>query len=203
MWKASAIAQGYVDTFTSAIGAYKSMVGIPVIGPGLAVAAAAAAMAAGLANIARISATKFEKKATGGLLTGPSHDQGGILIEAESDEYVTAKGRVKALGKNLFDFLNFAPLEQVKLAISGIPVPAVPLPANVGSYYAAGGSISSGGAMHTLLEIMASMRDEIISLKQTVMDSKPIIDVHVDPLSNDPVKVSEIADTGKIIRSEV
>ncbi len=203
MWKASAIAQGYVDTFTSAIGAYKSMVGIPVIGPGLAVAAAAAAMAAGLANIARISATKFEKKATGGLLTGPSHDQGGILIEAEGDEYVTAKGRVKALGKNLFDFLNFAPLEQVKLAISGIPVPAVPLPANVGSYYAAGGSISSGGAMHTLLEIMASMRDEIISLKQTVMDSKPIIDVHVDPLSNDPVKVSEIADTGKIIRSEV
>ncbi len=203
MWKASAIAQGYVDTFTAAIGAYKSMVGIPVVGPGLAVAAAAAAMAAGLANIARISATKFEKKATGGLLTGPSHDQGGILIEAEGDEYVTAKGRVKALGKNLFDFLNFAPLEQVKLAISGIPVPAVPLPANVGSYYAAGGSISSGSGMNTLIDLIAAMKDEIISLKQTVMDSKPIIDVHVDPLSNDPVKVSEIADTGKIIRSEV
>ena len=75
LWKASAIAQGYVDTFSAAIGAYKSMVGIPVVGPGLAVAAAAAAMAAGIANIARINATKFEKKATGGLLTGPSHNQ--------------------------------------------------------------------------------------------------------------------------------
>jgi len=27
--------------------------------------------------------------------------------------------------------------------------------------------------------------------------------VKVDPLSNDPVKVSEIADTGKMIRSEI
>ena len=203
LWKASAIAQGYVDTFSATIGAYKSMIGIPVVGPGLAVAAAAAAMAAGIANIARISATKFEKKATGGLLTGPSHNQGGILIEAEGDEYVTAKDRVKALGRSLFDFLNFAPLDQVRTALSGIPVPAVPLPANLGSYYAAGGHISSGGGMNTLIDLIAALKDEIVSLKQTVMDSKPIIEVNVDPLSNDPVKVSEIADTGKMIRSEV
>ncbi len=203
LWKASAMAQGYVDTFSAAIGAYKSMVGIPVVGPGLAVAAAAAAMAAGIANIARISATKFEKKATGGILTGPSHVQGGILIEAEGDEYVTAKDRVKALGRSLFDFLNFAPLDQVRTALSGIPVPAVPLPANLGSYYAAGGHISSGAGMNTLIDLIAALKDEIVSLKQTVMDSKPIIEVNVDPLSNDPVKVSEIADTGKMIRSEV
>ncbi|MCB5251361.1 MAG: hypothetical protein LHW51_00120 [Candidatus Cloacimonetes bacterium] len=84
------------------------MIGIPVVSPGLAVAAIAAAMAAGITNIAKISATKFEKKATGGLLTGSSHNQGSILIEAEGDEYVTAKDRIKALGRNLFDFLNFA-----------------------------------------------------------------------------------------------
>ena len=203
LWKASAIAQGYVDTFSATIGAYKSMIGIPVVGPGLAVAAAAAAMAAGIANIARISATKFEKKATGGILTGPSHNQGGILIEAEGDEYVTAKDRVKALGRNLFDFLNFAPLNQVKLAFAAMPVPSVPIPSNVGSYYAAGGAISSGGGMNTLIDLIAALKDEIVSLKQTVMDSKPIIEVNVDPLSNDPVKVSEIADTGKMIRSEV
>jgi len=203
LWKASAIAQGYVDTFSATIGAYKSMIGIPVVGPGLAVAAAAAAMAAGIANIARISATKFEKKATGGLLTGPSHNQGGILIEAEGDEYVTAKDRVKALGRNLFDFLNFAPLNQVKLAFAGMPVPSVPIPSSLGSYYAAGGAISSGGGMNTLIDLIASLKEEIVSLKQTVMDSKPIIEVKVDPLSNDPVKVSEIADTGKMIRSEI
>ena len=203
LWKASAMAQGYVDTFSAAIGAYKSMIGIPVVGPGLAVAAAAAAMAAGIANIARINATKFEKKATGGLLTGPSHNQGGILIEAEGDEYVTAKDRIKALGRNLFDFLNFAPLEQVKLAFAGMPVPSVPIPSNIGSYYAADGTISSASGMNTLIDLIASLKDEIVSLKQTVMDSKPIIEVNVDPLSNYPVKVSEIADTGKMIRSEV
>ena len=203
LWKASAIAQGYVDTFSAAIGAYKSMVGIPVVGPGLAVAAAAAAMAAGLANLNRITATKFEKKATGGLLTGPSHSQGGILIEAEGDEYITAKDRVKALGRNLFDFLNFAPLDQVKLAFAGMPVPSVPIPGNLGSYYAAGGPVSSSGNTNALIDLMTSIRDELASLKQTVMDSKPIIEVNVDPLSNDPVKVSEIADTGKIIRSEI
>ncbi|MDD3524028.1 MAG: hypothetical protein PHQ41_04960 [Candidatus Cloacimonetes bacterium] len=203
LWKASAMAQGYVDTFSAAIGAYKSMVGIPVVGPGLAVAAAAAAMSAGIANIARISATKFEKKATGGLLTGPSHYQGGILIEAEGDEYITAKDRVQALGRNLFDFLNFAPLNQVKLAFAGMPVPSVPISSNLGSYYAAGGAISSGASMNALIDLITALKDEIVSLKQTVMDSKPIIEVKVDPLSNDPVKVSEIADTGKMIRSEI
>jgi len=202
-WKATAIAQGYVDTFAAAIGAYKSMVGIPVVGPGLAVAAAAAAMATGIANITKISATKFEKKATGGLLTGPSHSQGGILIEAEGDEYITAKDRVKALGRGLFDFLNFAPLEQVKLAFAGMPVPSVPIPHNIGSNYAAGGIISAGGGMDTLIDLISALKDEIVSLKQTVMDSKPVIEVNVDPLSNDPVKISEIADTGKMIRSEI
>ena len=203
LWKASAIAQGYVDTFSAAIGAYKSMVGIPVVGPGLAVAAAAAAMAAGIANIAKISSTKFEKKATGGLLNGPSHNQGGILIEAEGDEYITAKDRVKALGRNLFDFLNFAPLDQVKLAFASMPVPSVPIPSYLGESYAAGGAISKSGSMNTLIDLIAALKDEIVSLRQTVMDSKPIIEVNVDPLSNDPVKVSEIADTGKMIRSEV
>ena len=203
LWKASAIAQGYVDTFSAAIGAYKSMVGIPVVGPGLAVAAAAAAMAAGIANIAKISSTKFEKKATGGLLNGPSHNQGGILIEAEGEEYITAKDRVKALGRNLFDFLNFAPLDQVKLSFASMPVPSVPIPNNLGESYAAGGAISKSGSMNTLIDLIAALKDEIVSLRQTVMDSKPIIEVNVDPLSNDPVKVSEIAETGKIIRSEI
>ena len=192
-----------MDTFSAAIGAYRSMVGIPVVGPGLAVAAAAAAMAAGLANLNRISATKFEKKASGGLLTGPSHSQGGIMIEAEGDEYITAKDRVKALGRGLFDFLNFAPLDQVKIAFAGMPVPSVPIPGNLGSSYAVGGPVSSGESMNTLIDLISALKDEIVSLKQTVMDSKPIIEVNVDPLSNDPVKVSEIADTGKIIRSEI
>jgi len=203
MWKTLAIGQAMIDTYASATAAYKAMAGIPIVGPGLAITAAAAAIGAGLANVAAIQATEPPKAETGGLLVGKSHNEGGILIEAEGDEYITAKDRVRALGRGLFDFLNFAPIEKVKLAFAGLPVPSVPIPQSIGSYYAAGGSISSGGTMNTLLEIMASMRDEIVSLKQTVMDSKSVIDIHVDPLSSDPVKVSEIADTGKMIRSEV
>ena len=203
MWKTLAIGQAMIDTYASATAAYKAMAGIPIVGPGLAITAAAAAIGAGLANVAAIQATEPPKAETGGLLVGKSHNEGGILIEAEGDEYITAKDRVRALGRNLFDFLNFAPIEKVKLAFAGLPIPSVPIPQSIGSYYAAGGSISSGGTMNTLLEIMASMRDEIVSLKQTVMDSKSVIDIHVDPLSSDPVKVSEIADTGKMIRSEV
>lgn len=202
LWKALSIGQATIDTYASATGAYKAMVGIPVVGPGLAVAAAAAAIAAGMANVAAIANTPPPKAATGGLLVGRSHGEGGILIEAEGDEYITAKDRVKALGKNLFDFLNFAPIEQVKLAFAGMPVPSVPIPSNAGLSYGSGGPVG-GGAMNLLLEIMSSMRDEIVSLQQTVRDSKSVIDVHVDPLSNDPVRVSEIADTGKLIRSEV
>ena len=55
VYKAMAIAQASIDTYQSAVAAYKAMVGIPVVGPTLAVVAAAAATAFGLSNIARIA----------------------------------------------------------------------------------------------------------------------------------------------------
>lgn len=56
--KAAAIAAATIDTFASATSAYKSLVGIPVIGPALATAAAGAAIASGIANVKAITATK-------------------------------------------------------------------------------------------------------------------------------------------------
>jgi len=203
LWKTLAIAQAMVDTYSSATAAYKAMAGIPIVGPGLAIAAAAAAIGAGLANVAAISKTEPPKAAKGGMLIGNSHDSGGILIEAEGEEYITAKDRVKALGRNLFDFINFAPLRQVQLAFAGLPIPDIPIPSNVSSIYGSGGSIGFGGGMNVLIEIMTALKTEITEMKQNLKDNKPIIDIHVDPLSNDPVKISEIADTGKLIRSEV
>jgi hypothetical protein len=204
LWKTLAVAQAMMDTYSSATAAYKAMAGIPVVGPGLAVAAAAAAVAAGLANVAVISNTEPPKAQTGGLLVGKSHNEGGILIEAEGDEYVTAKDRVKALGRNLFDFLNFAPIESVKLAFAGMPVPSVPIPANIGSYYGTGGSIMSGGSINTIMDTIVSVvREEFSNLRQSINDNKAQFEINVDPLSNDPVKVSQIADKGKLLRSEV
>ena len=58
--KAANIAQATVDTFSSAIAAYKSQASIPVVGPVLGGIAAAAAVSAGLLNIKKISQQRFE-----------------------------------------------------------------------------------------------------------------------------------------------
>jgi len=58
--KATNIASAAIDTFMSAQSAYKSTVGIPVVGPVLAPLAAAGAVAVGLMNIKKIKETQFE-----------------------------------------------------------------------------------------------------------------------------------------------
>lgn len=64
--KAAAIAQATMDTAQAAIAAYKSVVGIPYVGPFLAVAAAGAAIVAGTAQIAKIRSTNYGGYAYGG-----------------------------------------------------------------------------------------------------------------------------------------
>ena len=58
--KAANIAQATIDTFSSAIAAYKSQASIPVVGPVLGGIAAAAAVSAGLLNIKKISQQRFD-----------------------------------------------------------------------------------------------------------------------------------------------
>lgn len=65
--KGMAASQAIQDTYAGATAAYKAMVGIPIVGPGLAVAAAGATVAAGLMNVKKILSTKpVEKSAPGG-----------------------------------------------------------------------------------------------------------------------------------------
>lgn len=196
--KTLSMMQATIDTFASANAAYKAMAGIPVVGPALAIAAAAAAIMAGMQNVANISSMEFNppKAATGGLLSGPSHARGGILIEAEGDEYIIAKDRVRALGKGFFDLLNFSPLAQVKTALSGLSFPSIPMPSGPSFAFASGGSVSSGSGV---LDRLDEMNEKLARL----IDNPPKVEIHVDPLSNDPVTVSEIADEGRIMRSEV
>lgn len=53
--KTAAIAQTSIDTYRGATAAAAALAGIPIVGPGLAAAAATAFIAAGLANVAKIS----------------------------------------------------------------------------------------------------------------------------------------------------
>ncbi|CAN8141117.1 hypothetical protein THIOSC15_2740002 [uncultured Thiomicrorhabdus sp.] len=64
--KKAAIVQATIDTYQSAISAYKAMAGIPVIGPALGAASAAAAVAMGMQQVSAINSQQFTPSAEGG-----------------------------------------------------------------------------------------------------------------------------------------
>jgi hypothetical protein len=67
--KAFAIAKATIDTYQSAVAAYKSLAGIPVIGPALGAIAAAAAVASGIATVKKIVAVQVPNAPAG---SGPA-----------------------------------------------------------------------------------------------------------------------------------
>lgn len=64
--KAFAIAKATIDTYQSAVAAYKSLAGIPVVGPVLGGIAAAAAVATGIATVQKIVAVQVPNAPSGG-----------------------------------------------------------------------------------------------------------------------------------------
>lgn len=83
--KAMAMAQATIDTYHSAVSAYKSMAGIPVVGPALGAAAAGAAVVAGMQNVKKIASTKTPKAEKGALFSigGNRHSAGGTMFRGE------------------------------------------------------------------------------------------------------------------------
>lgn len=65
-YKAFAISQAIIDTYTSAQKAYFALAGIPFVGPALGVAAAAAAVAAGMARVNAIRSQSYSGRQQGG-----------------------------------------------------------------------------------------------------------------------------------------
>lgn len=101
--KAMAVAQATIDTYKSAVSAYSSMSGIPIVGPALGAVAAAAAVAAGIANVKKITSTKAPKAEKGALFSigGRRHSEGGTMFtgadgtqfEAEQGELIGVMNR--------------------------------------------------------------------------------------------------------------
>jgi tape measure domain-containing protein len=89
--KAAAIAQALVSIPSTAIKAYESLAGIPVVGPGLGAAAAAAAVAAGTAQINKIRSTKFTAMQDGGLVEGGIPGVDSVPILAQQGEVVVPR----------------------------------------------------------------------------------------------------------------
>ena len=70
--KALSVAVATIDTIQSAVSSYKSLAGIPIVGPALGGVAAAAAIAAGRANVKKILAVKVPNSSGGGGNVGAS-----------------------------------------------------------------------------------------------------------------------------------
>ena len=121
--KAAAIAQTTIDTYQGATAAYKSLAGIPVVGPVLGGIAAAAAVAGGLANVKKIASTKAPKAAKGITLQGNSHAQGGIdLFDGSGNAVVNAEGgeNVYVVNRNASALING--LSTVNQMTGGVPL---------------------------------------------------------------------------------
>lgn len=84
-YKAFAIAQATIATYTAAIEAYKSTAAIPVVGPFLAPVAAAAAVGAGMAQVSAIRSAREQ----GGQL---SAGQASIIAERGKPEVIMPAG---------------------------------------------------------------------------------------------------------------
>jgi hypothetical protein len=108
------IAQAIIATLQSAVGAFSSLIAIPIVGPVLAPIAAAAALVFGYKQVAAIKKTQYQSSlelsasesgtvpktnpgrnyAEGGLIGGKRHAQGGTMIEAELGEAIMTRGAV-------------------------------------------------------------------------------------------------------------
>ena len=90
-----ASAQATIDTYSSAVAAYKSLAGIPVVGPGLGAVAAAGAVAAGLRNVAKINSVDV------GFYSGGYTGDGGMFErkgDVHAGEVVFSQADVQQLG---------------------------------------------------------------------------------------------------------
>ncbi|ELR0452804.1 hypothetical protein R3I46_004687 [Salmonella enterica] len=101
-YKAFAIAQATIATYTSAIEAYKSTAAIPVVGPFLAPVAAAAAVAAGLANIGKIRSAREQggNLAAGQISTIAERGKPEVIMPASASRVRTAEQMRQIMGEN-------------------------------------------------------------------------------------------------------
>lgn len=163
--KGAAFAETIYNTYASATAAYKAMAGIPIVGPGLAIAAAAAAIASGLANAQRIAATKFERRESGGLLgdeirTVLAGDFGGgenRLIIANDGEFIVNRAATAA---------NIAILEAINRGQRFVPVRGFQGGGQVGG--SGSGIVARAELDQFKSEIVDAIRSQQIVLKGTL-----------------------------------
>jgi hypothetical protein len=89
--KKVSIASALVDTYKSAVSAYKSLSGVPIVGPALGGAAAATAVGLGLKNISNIRKQQFNGGSSGGggSDTSSAPSLGSSISESPTPQFST------------------------------------------------------------------------------------------------------------------
>jgi hypothetical protein len=131
--KTGSIAQATINTFE---GVTKAIAQGGVLG----IVTGVLVGAAGALSIAKIIATqppKMEKKATGGLLEGPSHAAGGMNYEAEGGEFIQQRSAVNKYGTYAMNAIN-----------RGLVSPSAMRSAVSGGSNVGGMNSKSGGDIH-------------------------------------------------------
>lgn len=100
LYKAAAIVQTTIDTFSAAMGAYDALASIPYVGPALGAAAAAATIAFGGVQIAKISQQSFQE---GGF---PQGANATVRVNEDGQEAILNARATRALGREGVDALN-------------------------------------------------------------------------------------------------
>jgi len=107
--KAFAIAKATIDTYQSAVAAYKSLAGIPVIGPALGAIAAAAAVASGIATVKKIVAVQVPNAPAGAgpalssTPSGPAERPGVVNVSASPAIRAADGGLIRGPGTERSD----------------------------------------------------------------------------------------------------
>lgn len=101
-YKAFAIAQATIATYTAAIEAYKSTAAIPVVGPFLAPVAAAAAVGAGMAQVSAIRSAREQggQLSAGQASTIAERGKPEVIMPAGASRVRTAQQMKEIMGQN-------------------------------------------------------------------------------------------------------
>ena len=102
LYKAAAITQTIIETYKGATAAYASLATIPIVGPGLGIAAAAAITASGLANVARIRSAREQggNLSAGQISTIAERGQPEVIMPAGASRVRTAQQMRQIMGEN-------------------------------------------------------------------------------------------------------
>lgn len=102
LYKAAAITETVINTYKAATAAYSSLAPIPIIGPGLGIAAAAAAVAAGMANVAKIRSAREQggNLSAGQASTIAERGKPEIIMPASASRVRTAQQMKQIMGES-------------------------------------------------------------------------------------------------------